>query len=501
MAGEAPEQGASLPHSRDPVDVLDTPRAGNKAIRGGALRTVGYAVGVGLTALSAAVLIRHLGVVDWGHYVAVTSVIAIVGGLSEAGLSAIGVREYSVLTGAERDRLMRNLLGLRLGITAIGVALAVAFTVAARYERDLVLGAALSGGGLLFTTAQQTLGVPLSAGLRLAWLSALDIIRQAVTLALLVALVVAGARLLPFFAVPLPVGALLFALTAVLVRGTVPLRPAFERAMWARIAKLTAAYAAASAVGTIYVSITVVLTSLVGTARETGYYAASFRIFSVVAAIPVLVVGAAFPILARAARDDRERLEFALGRLLEVGAIVGIWFALCLTLGARVAIDLVAGSGFGPAVRVLQIQGAAIVATFVAVTLGFALLSLHRHTALLVANAVSLGLSIVLTVILVPAIGARGAATASLLGESALAISYGVALFRMAGRPSISLRIVPRAAAAALAALALLPVPGLHGLALVGAANVVYFAVLAVTRAIPSELRAAFVEVLPGRGG
>ena len=58
--------------------------------------------------------------------------------------------------------------------------------------------------------------------------------------------------------------------------------------------------------------------SLVSTAVETGYFSASFRIVEVLIAVPAMLVTAAFPILARAARDDAARLRYALQKLFEV---------------------------------------------------------------------------------------------------------------------------------------------------------------------------------------
>jgi O-antigen/teichoic acid export membrane protein len=153
--------------AQDAVDILDTPAAGGRVIRGSVLRASGYGVGVLLGALAAALMIRHLGPADWGRYVTVMSLMSIAGGLSEAGMTMIGVREYSTRASRDRDRLMRNLLGVRLAITLLGVAAAVVFTLIARYPSVVVAGTALAGAGLVFVVAQQTIGIPLSAGLRL----------------------------------------------------------------------------------------------------------------------------------------------------------------------------------------------------------------------------------------------------------------------------------------------------------------------------------------------
>ncbi len=50
-----------------------------------------------LSLVSVPFMTRHLGVVDYGHYVTVSSIIFIIGGLTEAGLTNLGTREYSVL--------------------------------------------------------------------------------------------------------------------------------------------------------------------------------------------------------------------------------------------------------------------------------------------------------------------------------------------------------------------------------------------------------------------
>jgi O-antigen/teichoic acid export membrane protein len=485
--------------AHDPGAILDAPTAGGKVIRGSVYRIGGYGAGVLLGVLSASLMIRHLGVVDWGRYVTVISLVTIVGGLSEAGLSSIGVREYATREGRERERLMRNLLGLRLAITLLGIAGALIFALAAGYASVLVVGTTIAGLGLLVSVTQQMYMVPLGTALRIGWVSALDLARQVLLVLAVVGLVLAGAGLLPFLVVSLPVSVVVLVLTIVLVRGTIPFLPAFEGGQWRHVLRLTIAYSAAAAVASIYTSLTVVITSLLATGTELGYYGASFRIFSVLTALPLLAVNLAFPILARAARDDDARLKYVLQRMFETAVIFGTWLAVATALGARFAIDVVAGARFHPSIAVLQIQGAALVCTFLTVTWGTGLLALHRHRPLLVANLFGLGTSALLTALLVPDHGAKGAAIATLAGESMLAIAYSFALFGADERLRVSLSVVPRVAAAAGAAVALVLVPGLHGIVLVVAASAAFFLVLWILRGIPSELHEAFFQA-GGRG-
>jgi O-antigen/teichoic acid export membrane protein len=473
------------------ADLLDTEQAGPTAIRGGIIRVAGYALSVALSVASAALLLRYLGPRDFGHYAIVLSIVTIVGGFTEAGMTNIGLREWTVQEAGRRKRLLQHLLGIRLSLTLVGSCLALVFGAAVGYGGVLVAGIALGAVGLVLQVLQTTYSVPLQSELRLGWVTALDLVRQIVTVAAIVALVVAGAELLPFFAVPIAAALAALIATVALVRGRLALRPEVDLAEWRRLGRMTLPYAVATTTGLLYVYMAIVLMSLVASDLETGYFAASFRVFIVVGAIPGLVVASAFPILARAARDDRNRLSYALQRLFDVSITFGAGMALALVVGAEIAIDVVAGSEFEPAVDVLRIQGAALLATFLLATGSYALLSLARYRALVTVNALALVVSAVLTLTLAPTLGAEGAAIATLCGESVLAVASGIAVVRAHRDLRPSFQALPATLLAAACGAALALVPSLPDLARVMLAAAGYGAVLAALGAIPAEVREA----------
>src|SRR4051794_29480410 len=188
------------------ADILDTPHAGPTAIRGGVIRVLGYGVSVLLSVGSAALLFRHLGVEDSGRYVTVTSLVLIASGLVDFGLTGIGVRELAVLDSSQRAHLLRNLVGLRVVLSVLGVLGAVVFALAVDYSEAMVLGTLLAGLGFPAAAAQGTLVSLLTVELRLGVVTALEIVRQVVFVGAIVVLVVLGAGLLPFLAASLPAG-------------------------------------------------------------------------------------------------------------------------------------------------------------------------------------------------------------------------------------------------------------------------------------------------------
>lgn len=475
-----------------PTDVLDTGAAGGKAIRGGVVRTAAYVAGMLLSLVSVPLMVRHLGVVDYGYFMTVTSIVFIIGGITEAGLTNLGVREYSVLNGEERERFLRNLAGLRFALTAAGVVAAVALTAVTGARTVVVQGTALAGLGLLLALTQQTYGIPLSAQLRLGWVSALELLKQVVLTGMIVVLVVIGAGLLPFFAAAIVSALVVLAVTMVLIRGEASLRPAADLAAWRAVLRDVLPYAAAAAVGLVYFRLAVILLSYVGTDYETGIYGTAFRIVEVVGVIPWLVVSSGFPIIARAAANDSARLRYALQRMFEVSTILGVGIALGLALGAEFAIDVVAGAGFEDAVVVLRLLALAIVTSFLVATWSYALLSLRAHGALLKCNAIAAVVAAAGTVVLGSSHGAEGAAIATVAAEAALALSYLVALRRRRTDLAPGMPVLWKVALAAAVGgcAALLPV---HPFVMAAAGGAAYAAVLVALRAVPPELLTALL--------
>ena len=167
--------------------------------------------------------------------------------------------------------------------------------------------------------------------------------------------------------------------------------------------------------------------------------------------------------------------------------------SLGLGFGAAFAVQVLGGEN--QSVQALQVLSVALIGTFLVATWAFALLSLRRYRALLVTNLVALGISIGLTFLLVPSHGALGGAIAVTATEGALALMYGIDLVRARRdlRPPLAiLGPVALGVAAAVAPLVTLNLPSVVEAVL---APIIFLAVLAALRALPTEL----VELARGR--
>lgn len=470
-------------------DILDTPEAGRRVVRGGALRVVGFVAGVGASVVGAALVTRHLGPATYGRYQTVVALATIVQTVTDLGMTSLGLREWSQARGAERERFMQVLLGLRLAMTVAGIALATVAAVVLGYRGDMIAGTAVMGLGVMVGVLGATLTVPLGAELRMGVVTGLDVGRQVATTVLLVALVVIGTtRLVPYTAVVAPANAIVVVGSLWFLRGRLSMRPMFDLRAWMALVRPSISFALAVAVGSMYVYAALVLTQLVTSAHETGIFAASFRVYAIAAAVPGVLVTTAFPVLSRAARDDRARLAYATQRLFEGTALLGGAALVALVLGAGPIISVVAGPKFAAAATVLRLQGVALAMTFVIVTWGFSLMALHRHRVMILLNVVGLVVSMTTVLILARSHGAVGAAWGTLLGELTLATGYGFALARSAAelRPRFGrvVRLAPALAASLLVGLLV----GLPAVAATAVGLVLYGALALIAGAVPDEI-------------
>lgn len=469
-------------------DLVDSAAAGPAAMRGGLLRAAGFSGTLLLGLASAPLLIRHLGDVEFGRYSTALAVVAISAGLTEGGVTTVALRELSATR--DRDaarRLMRDLLGLRIALGAVAVALAVAYAAIAGYGAGLVAGVLLAGIGMFLIAVQALLGVVLQSRLRFGWVALIEFGRGLVWVALIVALVLAGGGVNAFLALAIPAGLAALVATVVLVRHGTSLRPAFAPGRWSALLRDVLVIALAIALHALYLRVTLLVTSLVSDPQQTGYFAISFRLMEALIGIPALLVGAAFPIISRAAGDDRARFDYATRRIYELCLLLGGLLATGLLLSAPFAIELLAGSDDHPSVEVLQIQAAALLAGFVIAATSFPLLALRRHRELLICNGATLLVALALALALAPSHGAAGAAAAAVGAELVLAGLTTAMLLRRGG-PPLPLSAIAVTLAAGLSACLVGRLVGVHPLVAAVAGCATFLAVLALAGRFPPEL-------------
>lgn len=426
------------------ADPLDGHGAGRTAVRGAALLAGGYAASILLALISAPLLVRHLGV-DYGVYITITALVTVVAGMSELGLNAMGVREWASGPPAGRRTLLADLLGARIAFTLVGIAAAFGFALAAGYGHRRMLGIGVACAGLFVMSMQSAFTVPLAARMRQGWVAAADLLRQAVQVALIVVLVIAGAGLVPMLATMIPAALASLAFTLVVSRDALVM-PALHPRRWLGLLRGTLPFAAATAAAVLYLRLTIIISSLIATPHQNEEFAVAFRLIEVLISIPGLLVSALFPLMSHAARHDRERMRMALETIFRVASGIGAVVACVVATGAPLAVLALVGARPSGAVQALRILGVGMGFTFIGAASQYALLALRAHRDILVINLVALCLNGILTVVLARAHGAPGAAVALAACELVVATLSTAALRRHLHGLALPVKMVPRIA-------------------------------------------------------
>jgi O-antigen/teichoic acid export membrane protein len=442
--------------------------------------------------------LRYLGVEDYGRYGTVLALVGVVQGISDAGLTATGTRELALCkTDAERRDVLAHIVGLRVALTALGVAIAIGFAALAGYDGDLVLGTFLAGVGVFLTSVQTAMMLPLNVELRNGALALVEVARQLVLVVAFVVLVVRDAGIVPFFAAQILVGAALLAMTPVILASRQLVGPRWTPTRIRALARIGLPIAIATVLGVLYLRLLVVLMSVLEDSEdEIGYFVTSTRVFEVVGGLPFLLSAVVLPVLTAVAAD-RGRLTYMTGRITQIAAIAGVLVALVLWTLAEPLVVLLGGEQYRPAAPVLQIQCFAAITIFVIAGWQPTLFGLGRVRSSAVALAVGLLAVLTAGALLIPPFGAVGAAIAAVVGDIVLCVAVWVAL-RFAGPdpwfwPAGLLRV----AVAAGLAVAVGLIPGIPVVLRAIAVCAVYMAAVLLLRAVPGEVMDTARSVSP----
>lgn len=496
MPSEPPTASAEAPDDAH----LRSADAGAVAVTGSTLRLQARIVGL-LTSFGAmVVVVRCLGKAQFGQLTLIVALVTIVSGISDLGLSGVGIREWIRRDAGERSALLADLLGLRLVAIVIGGVCAVGIAAAAGYGQTVVVGLALALVGTVFNAAQSALSIPLIAQLRQGVVGAVELLSVVVQAVLQALLALSGAGVVPIAAAMIPSG--MAALVAVvLVSGRQLPWPRVHLERLRALLRESAAFAAAGAVSILYLRVAVLLGPAFLSASAFGAFAVAFRAVEPLTMLPALLISALFPILTHAALHDRARLARGYDLLSRSAAALG-GLAAATTIGAAPLVTM-AFTGHRSPVTVdsFAILGCALGALFVGAAGMWMLLAERRYRAVLAINVLALTCNVGLTTVVGTSLAPRWFGLGILAAETLIALAADVVCrrgLRASGHalPTRAGAQRLKVVAAVLCALgALAATRNLFPLVPLAAALAAAGGVLLLTRAIPGELLAMGREV------
>ena len=169
---------------------------------------------------------------------------------------------------------------------------------------------------------------------------------------------------------------------------------------------------------TLYMRIDqVMLGSMLDNKTENGIYSAAVRIAEIWYFVPTAIISAFQPAIVMKKKYSEEQYEKSMQRSYDIVAIVGIAFGILITLFGDIAVQILYGEEYKGATSILKIS----VWAGLFATLGTArsvwLVNENLQKYSLIYTSIGCVTNIVLNYFLIPKIGARGAAIATLIAQ------------------------------------------------------------------------------------
>ena len=379
-----------------------------------------------VTAGSAALLLvllmiagRFLDAADYGRFSFALALTTILETIMDIGLSQVTARAVA----RQKDtaaQLFRHVLGLKLVWVAGGLILLIAIAPILRSDPVVIRLCYLLGISAAVRSYLLT-----ARGL-LQGLDRFDLETVAVVADRLLLLILGAAALwagygltglaLAFVAARL----LMLFLVSALLRSTVgAVRPQFDREAWRELQASALPLGFFMLALNMYTYIDTVILGIMRSDAETGWYAASYRIYEGLTYAPSVLAAVLTPRLSFLFTHDRRGHRALLMRGLAASATLGVLLGGMAVWAAPSIVVILFGESYLPAAAPLRVLAGGSLLVFSTWILHAAAISINLDRRLFVTTAIGLCVNVALNILFIPAWGIRGAAWATVLAEAA----------------------------------------------------------------------------------
>lgn len=361
---------------------------------------------------------RFLDAADYGRFSFALALTTILETIMDIGLSQVTARAVA----RQKDtaaQLFRHVLGLKLVWVAGGLILLIAIAPILRSDPVVIRLCYLLGISAAVRSYLLT-----ARGL-LQGLDRFDLETVAVVADRLLLLILGAAALwagygltglaLAFVAARL----LMLFLVSALLRSTVgAVRPQFDREAWRELQASALPLGFFMLALNMYTYIDTVILGIMRSDAETGWYAASYRIYEGLTYAPSVLAAVLTPRLSFLFTHDRRGHRALLMRGLAASATLGVLLGGMAVWAAPSIVVILFGESYLPAAAPLRVLAGGSLLVFSTWILHAAAISINLDRRLFVTTAIGLCVNVALNILFIPAWGIRGAAWATVLAEA-----------------------------------------------------------------------------------
>nr|WP_295873041.1 flippase [uncultured Chitinophaga sp.] len=163
----------------------------------------------------------------------------------------------------------------------------------------------------------------------------------------------------------------------------------------------------------LFMKIDNILLNILSTPEELGNYVVAVRISELWYALPTVVSTAMLPMLFRKKEENKTAYLQTLGRWLRISCLISLMLATVISLSAGMLIHLLYGAAYSTAAGILRIHVWSAIPVFLMLVMVQYLFVEGKYKRYLYSNMASLIINIVINFLLIPYMGGKGAAIAT----------------------------------------------------------------------------------------
>jgi O-antigen/teichoic acid export membrane protein len=380
-----------------------------ESVAGGSLSLVaGRFLGLLFGLVSAMFVSRYLGVSDYGRMGSIVAFWSIFGLASEMGVSSVVAAEMAKPGTNGGSLWLAGVLvqtGFSVAACAVGFVLGT-FLFAGQPEMRV----GLVVGSLLVFSSMPAVNSIHQLRLKMRLPAALGVAQSALV-ALLSVLGVVLKQPWYYFVFVSAVSGILAVLANFLFawRESEGDRAAYLQSTL-RIVRASALVGLAGVFATICFKLDTVLVFRIAGAAQAGLYSAAYRLYELVLIVPTAVMVSAIPVAARLMHGDPDPYRRYSGGILTVLLLLGFAASLLVTAFSRLGLTIVFGNKFDGATLLLVLLMPGAMARYLSIWMGTLLIASGRRGRFFWIAAVSACVAVILDLVLIRVLAARGAA-------------------------------------------------------------------------------------------
>ncbi|PLX26659.1 hypothetical protein C0583_06510 [Candidatus Parcubacteria bacterium] len=376
-----------------------------------------------------AIITRYLGKFGFGEYTAAITFLSIFGIIADLGLTLVTVQLISQ-PGADKDKILGNLLALRLVSAVLLLGLAPLVALFFPYSSTVKMAIFVASFSFLFIALNQIMVGLFQKELRMDKVSIAEVANRIMLLVGVIIIVKTNTGLIGIMFATVLSSLLSFFLHYIFSLPFARIRLRFDWSYWKEIMHLSWPLALTIALNLIYLKTDTLLLSVIerpseiGIIAEVGIYGAAYKVIDVLVTIPFMFAGIILPLLtAKWAENDQENFKQILQKSFNVMIILAIPMIVGTQIFAEDIMTLVAGQEFSASGPILKYLIFAAGAIFFGNMFAHAVIAINKQKKIIGAYLFTAITSLTAYVILIPKFSYFAAAWITIYSEVFIALA------------------------------------------------------------------------------